>query len=198
MTVSAGKRMTLTEFLHFDNDTGTRYELVDGVLVDMGAESTNNTSIAMALAFCLMQQLGIPAYRLATKHWIQVRSTKDTARTPDLIVHSEASYAAIAGDPEALLKLTDPAPLLVVEVVSPGKPGTPNYDRDYIEKRQEYATRGIPEYWLIDPQRQVVMVLWIEAEAYQAVTYTGEDAIVSPTFPNLSLTVEQILRAGRS
>ncbi|WP_367889252.1 Uma2 family endonuclease [Leptolyngbya iicbica] len=43
-----------------------------------------------------------------------------------------------------------PAPLLVVEVVSPGKV---NEDRDYRYKRSEYATRGIGEYWIIDPSR---------------------------------------------
>jgi Uma2 family endonuclease len=42
-----------------------------------------------------------------------------------------------------------PPPRLVVEVVSPGKK---DRDRDYIAKRQQYAERGIPEYWLIDPE----------------------------------------------
>ena len=39
-----------------------------------------------------------------------------------------------------------PAPLLVVEVVSPGKV---NEDRDYRYKRSEYAARGISEYWIV-------------------------------------------------
>jgi Uma2 family endonuclease len=59
-----------------------------------------------------------------------------------------------------------PPPALVVEVVSPGEPGTPNYDRDYVDKPKEYADRGIPEYWIIDPERQVILVLMLAGERY--------------------------------
>ncbi len=70
---------------------------------------------------------------------------------------------------------------LVVEVVSPGEPGDQsNYDRDYVEKRREYAERGIPEYWLIDPERQVVLVLTLRGQSYHEQRFTGQAAIVSP------------------
>jgi Uma2 family endonuclease len=38
---------------------------------------------------------------------------------------------------------------MVVEIISPE-----SADRDRVEKLLEYQTAGIPEYWLIDPQRQ--------------------------------------------
>ncbi len=193
MTIAMAQRMTLEAFLHYEDGTGNRYELVDGVLVEMGAESTDNTSIAMALAFFFMQQLGIPAYRVAIKHLIRVSSTKVTARDPDLIVHSVDSYAAIAGATESLLKPEHPLPLLVVEVVSPGKPGSVNYDRDYVDKRVEYAERGIPEYWIVDPQRDVVWVLSLEGRDYRSTRFAGDQAIVSPTFSDMTLTVSRIL-----
>ena len=47
-------------------------------------------------------------------------------------------------------------PLLVVEVVSPGEL---QRDRDYIAKRMQYQERGIPEYWLVDPQLETVVIL---------------------------------------
>ena len=40
---------------------------------------------------------------------------------------------------------------LVVEVVSPDDP-----DRDLIDKRSDYASAGIGEYWIIDPARNTV------------------------------------------
>ncbi len=147
----------------------------------------------MALAFYFMQQLGIPAYRVALKHLIRVSSTKVTARDPDLIVHSVESYAAIAGAPESLLKPEHPLPLLVVEVVSPGKPGSLNYDHDYVDKRVEYANRGIPEYWIVDPQRDVVWVLSLDGSEYRSTRFSRDQTIVSPTFCSLSLTVNQVL-----
>jgi Uma2 family endonuclease len=196
MTIATHPKMTLQEYLTYDDGTDNRYELVDGVLVEMGAESTINTQIAMFLVASFLQ-MGIPYYRLGIKQQIAVSSTKATARDPDLIVHSDASVQAIEGLKQALLYADMPAPTIVVEIVSPGKPGEENYDRDYIEKRQEYAERGIPEYWIIDPSRQVVLVLTLQEKSYQEQHFSGEMAISSPTFPHLNLTADRVLNAGR-
>ncbi len=190
------RRMTLEEFLAYDNGTDTHYELVDGVLVEMGAESALNISIVFFLAIAFAQN-GVPAYRIGNKHLIAINSERVTARDPDLTVHSEGSYDAVIVENQSLLIFDKPAPLLVVEVVSPGKPGEPNYDRDYIEKRQEYAERGIPEYWIIDCDRQVILVLTLVNQSYQEQSFSGTLALISPTFPNLSLTAELILKAGK-
>jgi Uma2 family endonuclease len=190
------QRLTIEEFLTYDDGTDTRYELVDGVLVEMGAESTINTLIAGFL-FATFLQLGIPAYQIGFKQWIAVSDSTATARDPDLIVHSEASFAAIEGSSQAIVKAGMPNPLLVIEVVSPGDPGDDNYDRDYVEKPKEYATRGIPEFWQIDPSRSVVAVLALKDGNYWSREFRGDSRVVSPTFPNLQLTADQILRAGR-
>jgi len=79
--------MTLEEYLKYDDGTDTRYELVNGVLVEMGAESTINTQIAVFLLLCFAQ-LNTPAYRLGIKQKIAVKSTGINAREPDLMVHS--------------------------------------------------------------------------------------------------------------
>lgn len=196
MTQTKTKFTSIEEFLAYDDGTNTRYELVDGVLVDMGAESTTNTIIAGFL-FAAFLQFGIPAYRIGFKQWIAVRRSTVTARDPDLIVHSEASFAAIDGLPQALIAADAPAPLLVIEIVSPGNPGSENYERDYVEKPREYAARGISEFWRIDPERSIVTVLKLEDGAYQSREFRGSEAISSWTFPNLHLTAEQILKAGR-
>ena len=47
MTVATDRRMTLKEFLTYDDGTDTRYELEDGVLVDMGTEATINIKIVI-------------------------------------------------------------------------------------------------------------------------------------------------------
>lgn len=81
-------------------------------------------------------------------------------------------------------------PRLVVEVVSPSKVGR---DRDYDRKRAQYAARGIAEYWAIDPIEQVVTVLRLEQGQYVEVgVFRDGEAMVSPMFPQLSLTVKQI------
>jgi Uma2 family endonuclease len=195
MTVATSRRMSLEEYLTYDDGTDARYELVDGVLVEMGTESTINTQIAMYLIFALAD-LGIPRKQFGFKQKIQVDSDYVTARDPDLIVHSEQSIAAIKGRKEACLKLGEPNPVIAIEVVSPGDEDSENYKRDYEHKRSEYAARGIPEMWIIDPARSVVLVLTLSGDKYQEATFTGNSVIVSPTFPGLTLTAAQVLTAG--
>jgi Uma2 family endonuclease len=200
MTVATQKRMSLEAYLIYDDGTDTRYELVDGVLVEMGAESTLNNWIAGFLYSYFLQQMGIPFYRLGMKQKVQVGSRFASAREPDLIVHSPESAVAIAGLSEVYLKRQDDGvnPLLLVEVVSPGEEKSDNYKRDYEQKPAEYADRGVPELWLLDPDRAVVKVGILINGAYQFADFTGNSDIVSPTFPSLTLTAAQLLTAGRS
>ena len=172
------------------------YELVDGVIVEMGAESDQNLEI-VALLFSVLPQF-VPYYLLRKGTEINVPG-RLTSRYPDLMVLTEDTRAAMKRDKRSLVALDMPTPALVIEVVSPGKPGSDNYDRDYVEKPKEYAARGIPEFWQVDPNpdRAVVIVLTLKNGAYQSREFRGCDRVVSPTFPDLQLTAEQILRAGR-
>jgi Uma2 family endonuclease len=195
MTVATAKKMSLEEYLNYNDGTETRYELVDGVLVAMGAESPLNPQIASFL-FSIFLGMGLPYYRLVIGHQIGVSSTKATARQPDLIVHSPESDAAISHDGK-LLRSGLPAPMLVIEVVSNSVKDKKSRDRDYKEKPLEYAERGIPEMWLIDPDRAIVKVGTLVNGLYQFQDFTGNQPIVSPTFPGLKLTATQVLTAGR-
>ncbi len=193
MTVATDRRMTLEEYLNYDDGTDTRYELEQGVLVEMGAETPTNHKIAIFLLLHFAG-LGIPYNQLSTGHEIEVRSAFVTARRPDLVVHSEASATAIYRQNQILF-LDMPAPRLVVEIVSNSQNDTRSRQRDYEIKPAEYADRGIPEYWIVDPIAGVVLVLTLEGAAYQEQRFTGSMPIASPTFPAFTLTAEQILTA---
>jgi Uma2 family endonuclease len=194
MTVATAKRMSLEAYLTYDDGTDTRYELVDGVLVEMGAENPLNPKIATFLLF-LFADLGVPRKNLVIGHQIGVSSTKATARQPDLIVHSPESDAAIMDDGK-ILRAGFSAPLLVIEVVSNSLKDKKSYNRDYQEKPLEYAERGIPEYWLIDPDRAIVKVGILAQGAYDFQDFSGNQVIESLIFPNFKLTAQQILTAG--
>ncbi|MDY6940179.1 MAG: Uma2 family endonuclease [Cyanobacteriota bacterium] len=201
MTLSPHRQMTLQEYLNYDDGTDTRYELVNGVLVEMPPESRLNHRIASFL-FGTFFQLGISTELLTIGVQIAVSSSlKVTARQPDFVVLSTACADALESASQDLITLEMPPPALVVEVVSPGEPGEKNYDRDYIEKRREYAQRGIREYWIVDPYREVVLVLTLEETSkemsYEEQRFTDRMTISSPTFPSLNLTADRILNAGR-
>lgn len=193
MSIATNRRMTLEEYLTYDDETHTRYELVDGVLVEMGTESTLNTQIILFLVATFLQ-MGVPHYQLGIKHQIAVSCSTATARDPDLIVHSQESAQAISGLKQALLLVDMPAPALVIEVVSPGRE---NHERHYVAKYGEYLARGIPEYWIIDPNTLLVTVCTLVENQYQQAVLQANQPINSPTFPNLTLTANQILNADR-
>jgi Uma2 family endonuclease len=193
MTVATTKRMSLEEYLNYDDGTDTRYELVDGELVEMGAENPLNPAIA-SLLFAVFLGIGIPYQCIIIGHQINVSSTKATARQPDLIIHSPESRAAIMSGGK-ILRAGEAAPLLVVEVVSASLSDRKSYRRDYEEKPVEYAERGIPEMWIIDPERAIVKIGTLIDGTYQFADFTGDDSLVSPTFPEITLTVTQILAA---
>jgi Uma2 family endonuclease len=202
MTVAI-QRLSLEEFLTYDDGTDTRYELVDGVLVEMTTESRINIQIALFLIEIFLPLVG--RGRFGIKEMIQVASAYVTARDPDLIIHSEASALAIEGRQQSILLLGEPNPLLVVEVVSPGTESSQNYKRDYERKAVEYAQRGIGEYWIIDADdlrsvedhRAWVKVGTLTDGAYAYQTFAGPQVLKSSAFPTLTLTAAQVLTAGR-
>jgi Uma2 family endonuclease len=170
------------------------YELVNGAIVEMGAETDQNREIVILLILALAQF--IPRQLLRVGSEIAVSSKLVTSRFPDLMVLSEETRAVMRPDKRSLIDWDMPAPRLVVEVVSPGEPGSNNYDRDYIEKPQEYSQRGIPEVWLVDPSREVVLVLSLVGNTYTTAAFRGSARLESTQFPQLDLTAQQILRAG--
>jgi Uma2 family endonuclease len=197
MIVSTDRRLTLDEYLDYDDGTDARYELVDGVLVEMGSEAPINSTIATFLTAMLLG-IGVHYSRISTGHEIAVSSTKATARKPDLIVHTFDSAAAILSHGARLLMPEMPAPALVVEVASSSDTDRQSRKRDYIDKRTEYAARGIPEYWIIDPIAGLVMVMVLVAGAYRATEFRGPARVISPSFPALNLTADEILASGEA
>nr|MCU0552457.1 Uma2 family endonuclease [Leptolyngbya sp. Prado105] len=149
MTQAKPRFRTIEEYLDYDDGTDTRYELVNGELVEMPPEMPINNLIVSFL-FATFLHLGIPHYRLVIGHQIVVSSSRVIARQPDLVVHTEESVTAILSG-SRVLTAEMPPPSLVVEVVSNSEEDQRSRDRDYVEKRKEYALRGIAEYWIIDP-----------------------------------------------
>lgn len=180
------KKMTLEEFLVYDDDTERLYEFEDGELIPMLSESEINRRIASFLFACFLQQ-GVPSYRLSMK--TEVITTGSRVRISDLIIFSEELAAAMKGASRSIVTADLPAPSLALEVVSPNQS-----NRDYRYKRSEYAAIGIAEYWIVDPLLAKVTILeWVEG-FYEEKIYEGEQVINSILFPELKLTAAAVLQ----
>ncbi|MBI4783075.1 MAG: Uma2 family endonuclease [Oscillatoriophycideae cyanobacterium NC_groundwater_1537_Pr4_S-0.65um_50_18] len=193
MTI-ATQKLTFEEYLAYDDSTDTRYELVDGELVPMSLGTGKHGAI---IRFVVQQfedelaRLGQPWVPLPAL--VGVRSPRgrnwDTSRIPDVTVLTTAQWDAMS-DREAVINLNEPPPILVVEVVSLSTKAD-----DYRSKRSEYGLLEIPEYWIIDPLEEKITLCILEHQFYDSTEFRGNDLIQSPTFPDLNLTVAQILTA---
>ncbi|MEG5058777.1 Uma2 family endonuclease [Microcoleus sp. A2-C5] len=185
-------KLTFEEYLTYEDDTDNRYELIDGELVILPPESEPNNAIVSYL-FLVLVNSGIP-WRCIKTHMCEIqvpilREGDAANRYPDLVILRPEHILLTAS--RLTITLDMPPPQLVVEVVSPGRVGR---DRDYITKRSQYAARNIPEYWIADPQEQMIIVLRLESGEYVEVgVFQGEQTLVSPTFPQLNLTARQVL-----
>lgn len=169
-----------------------RCEYWDGELIPVMSEALGNYSIATFIQMALIA-IGVQ-YKLICTHSCEIEVPGNPqSRIPDLTVIDEIHVTLLKKRATITRKM--PPPRLIVEVVSPGSENSKNYKRDYQDKRSQYAAIGVPEYWLIDPDREWVMVGTLTGGRYQFATFRGEQAIVSPTFPELKLTAAIVLGA---
>ena len=199
MTQAKVKLASFEEYLAYSDETPIegRFELVSGELVELPPESEPNNWLANYLQFLLVAA-NLAPLRLIKMHALElevpVLQSNDAAnRYPDLVVlrpeHLELTQRRLT------ITRDMPPPRLVVEVVSPGKT---NRDRDYVHKRAQYAALGVPEYWLIDPTDQTVMVLSLAGETYREIGVFGaQRTLASVEFPDLALKAGQIFEPDR-
>jgi Uma2 family endonuclease len=186
------KKLTLEEYLAYDDGTDTRYELVDGELVEMPPESDRNNLISLYLLSQFLKFVPIQLIRHKDTELVVI-GNRTRVRLPDLMILTQELFEAIALG-RATITPDMPSPVMVVEVVSPGKV---NEDRDYRYKRSEYAARGISEYWIVDPEKARITLLTLVDGLYEESVFQGNEIIKSATFPILDLTAAQVLAAGQ-
>jgi Uma2 family endonuclease len=184
MTKTPIKITTLEEYVNFDDRTDKRYELQDGVLVEMPPATGKHEAIITLLLvsfFLEIQKTGLPLQ--ARPNGTEVLTNKQPRR-PDVCVITNEQAQNIESTSAIL---TTPPPFLV-EVVSPE-----SVERDYNQKTAEYAAIGVIEYWIVDPLKNQVTVCLLDEGNYNSTVFIGNQRIVSQTFPGINLTAQQAL-----
>ena len=109
-----------------------------------------------------------------------------TIREPDLLYIAPENAPAPDVDYPSHLDLA-------LEIVSPGQDAR---QRDYEDKRKDYALAGIPEYWIVDPQQSQVTVLVLQNNTYVEYGVFGIDDTASGLLlPTLHVNVREMLSA---
>lgn len=84
---------------------------------------------------------------------------------------------------------------LVIEVVSGSHS---DRERDWVEKRYDYAQAGIPEYWIVDPDEKVIIVLRLEGDEYAEHGRFGtSETATSHLLPGFSVPVDEVWAAAK-
>jgi len=190
MTNRPQRFQSFEEYLSANNDSETFCELFNGELIEMPPESGFNVQIA---TFLLLKFAEIVGYRRVRVQGLELEVRGEPKnRYPDLTIIREEHIQQLST--RNTIRLSMAPPLLVVEVVSPGEL---QRDRDYVAKSIQYQDCGIPEYWMVDPQTQTILVLVLEGNTYiEFGSFSGDDLVVSPGFRELNLTVAQVFGAS--
>ncbi|MEH2052851.1 Uma2 family endonuclease [Nostoc sp.] len=205
MTQALPKIVTFNDFIAwYPENSGVRYELHNGEIVEMAQPTGKHERIKGFSA----AELTLEFRRLNLPYFIPNQAIvrppqRESGYFPDILILNDT---ALVDEPlwEKSSTVTKGTSIpLVIEVVST------NWRDDYYLKLADYEEIGIPEYWIVDygalgarkfignPKQPTFSVYQLIDGEYQVTQFRGSDKIISPTFPELILTAEQVFHAGQ-
>jgi Uma2 family endonuclease len=182
----SGVKLTYDDYVLFPED-GKRHELIDGEHFVTPSPNTKHQTIAVGLTGMIWSYLQQHAVgRLFAAPFDVVFSEFDVVE-PDLLYLSNERAARVLTPKHAA-----GAPDLVVEI---GSEGTRR--RDETIKRRLYERFGVMEYWVIDPEIEVVKVYRRTGDRYERaaeLSIEAGDVLTTPLLPGLDLPLTQIFQ----
>lgn len=157
-----GQKMSLKAFEFAEVEDGWFVELARGYLVVSEVPSISHAMVVNAISRFLRQydvtHEGVIYAILEGMNCKVLIPTRESERHPDFAI-----YLTAPTEPRNRTAWRTWMPELIIEVVSES-----SRDRDYTEKREEYWTLGVKEYWIVDPKLKQILVLrrgrskWLE------------------------------------
>ncbi len=185
-----GRRMTLKDFEFAEVQEGHVCELSRGVVIVSDVPSIPHLTLVQRIR----RQLA--AYDLANPGKIHTIASGseckllvvglESERHPDIAVYRKPPPAL---DNEAWRTWV---PELVVEVVSPS-----SRKRDYEDKREEYLDLGIQEYWIVDGEEELIVVLRRVRGRWNEQTLRQPEKYGARVLPGFELDSAAVLSADR-
>lgn len=193
-------KITFDQFLVECPEDGL-YELVNGEIVEI-ISTRNHMDVADYIRDSFYTQIKNLSLNYVVTNQTAIRTVTqagvEQGRRPDVsIIDRDLWYS----NRSAYAAMREPIQL-AVEVTSM------NWNVDYIHKLDEYQRLGISEYWVVDylgiasskfigkPKNPTIFVHLLDADGnYQTTAFKGSEQIVSRTFPELTLTAEQVMNA---
>jgi Uma2 family endonuclease len=195
------KSSSFEEFLEWYPEDGKRYELIEGVVVEMlptGSHEDITGFLIAELNFEIRKQklpYSIP------KNCLLKPLAPRSGYLPDIaVINREYIKDEPLWEKSSVIQNGQTVPL-VVEVVST------NWRDDYGHKFVEYEAMGIMEYWIVDyralgavryigkPKQPTVTICTLVEGEYQMAKFIKGDVLKSNIFSELELTTDAIFQA---
>ena len=176
--------LTVTDLEGMPED-GNRYEVIEGELYVSTAPGLPHQSALGNLYFAL--KLYLKDHQLGSVYFgVGVVFDEFSGVIPDLLFISNARLKRTLAGGRLIA-----APEIVVEALSPGKT---NENRDRLVKRKLYSSRGVSEYWILDPENRTVEISRKRKEGglKHALVLHEDDEITSHILPDLRVPVAQL------
>ena len=166
-------RNTVTE-----ND---KAEFINGEAVYHSAARRRHNDATLSLAALLKYYCNFPGRGLDQVEKAMIGLTRNDYE-PDVCYFLEEKAQHIDAD-----EMIYPAPDFIAEVLSPS---TAKNDRGV--KFEDYAAHGVGEYWIIDPEAQVVEQYILEGDRYALRAKQADGHLTSAVIPGFRIPVRAI------
>jgi Uma2 family endonuclease len=199
MTYTPNKVLAFDEFIDRYGDN-SRYELIDGELRDVEPTGPHEAVTGQIIGYIFVEIMRSQYNWIVPKNClIKPPAMMATALRPDAIVLDEDKLSQEPLWKKEPIICNGNTIKLVVEVVST------NWQDDYARKVEEYALLCIPEYWIVDylglggiafigkPKQPTITVCQLIGDTYIQQQFRLGASILSPTFTNLKLRLDDIL-----
>jgi Uma2 family endonuclease len=182
----SGQKLTYDDFLLFPDD-GKRHELIDGEHYVTASPNTKHQRVVGNLYWMIRSHLEAhPIGEVFMAPYDVVFSNFDIVE-PDLIYLSRERAAQVITRLHA-----KGVPELVVEISSPA-----TRKRDETIKRRLYERVGVTEYWVVDPDLDVIRIYRRSGDRYdRPIELSSEagDTLFSPLLPGLELRLAAVFK----
>jgi Uma2 family endonuclease len=196
--------MLLEEFLDWYPDGYGRYELWNGVVVEMQPTGTHEQvgGFVAGELFLEIRRLQLP-YIIPRQAIVKPVDTDKSGYNPDVIVLDQFALTEEPLWKKHSTVLQGTSVRVMIEVVST------NWRDDYGHKFIDYEALQIPEYWIVDylglggrrytgaPKQPTLSIYQLVDGEYQVQQFRDTDRIISVAFPELTLTAAQVFAAGQ-
>jgi Uma2 family endonuclease len=182
----SGVKLTYDDFVLFPDD-GKRHELIDGEHYVTASPNTRHQRISANLFLLIGSWLeSHPIGRIFYAPYDVVFSSFDIVE-PDLLYLSNERAATVLTPLHAR-----GVPELVVEIGSPS-----TRKRDETIKRRLYERTGVSEYWMIDPEVDVIRVYRRAGDRFEKpveLSREAGDVLTTPLLPDHAMPLARIFK----